>query len=208
MGGTAGRPSVISCPSLRAPARAVHHPEEARLDPGHAGVREVLAAESTRASSDIARDRRPIGLVHDDRRGIVMGQDVPPRMRPSRRLIGVGLGRQVHVSPVAFQRTSAGRTGAVSEHLITPSISAASRPGHCRSCGRDAVDLAVSNGCPLVELWIVPPRAASAFTLLLATMRTQVLLEFACASYRDFDLQKVASCRGPGILPVHIQRLA
>src|SRR5262249_35264166 len=80
------------------------HPEEAGLDPAHARVGEVAAEGALR--DGMARNRRPIGLVHDDRVRVIVRKDVPARGWPARRLIAVGLSREAH-APSLQNRGSA-----------------------------------------------------------------------------------------------------
>ena len=66
---------------LGAPARAVHHPQEVRLDPGHAAQAEP-AAEVAVPGGEVA-DLGPVRLVDDDRLGVELGQDVAAGARAS-----------------------------------------------------------------------------------------------------------------------------
>ena len=81
---------------LGAPARAVHHPEEVRLDPTHPAHAEA-AAEVAVPGGEVA-DRRSVRLVDDDRFIVELGQDVAARSGPAGFLGEVGLGDQVHAA--------------------------------------------------------------------------------------------------------------
>jgi hypothetical protein len=70
---------------LRAPSRAVHHPQEIRLDPAHAVEAEVGAAELS-VCDRVAARRLAIGLVHDDGVGVEMREDVFALSGPALRL--------------------------------------------------------------------------------------------------------------------------
>src|SRR5262245_9885650 len=74
------KPQDDLLPVLCAPAAAVHHPEEVRLDPAHAREREA-AAEIAVLNRE-ASDGRPVGLVEDDRVVIVVGEDMTTFRRP------------------------------------------------------------------------------------------------------------------------------
>nr|WP_276602936.1 hypothetical protein [Nannocystis pusilla] len=66
---------------LRAPARAVHHPQEVGLDPRHP-LEAERAAEALVLGGEPA-DRRAVGLIDDDRVGVELRQDVPASLRPA-----------------------------------------------------------------------------------------------------------------------------
>src|SRR5262245_38851040 len=65
---------------LGTPPRAVHHPQEVRLDPTHPREAEVAPEVSVRGC--VTADRRVVRLVNDHALVVELGQDVPPGFRP------------------------------------------------------------------------------------------------------------------------------
>src|SRR6266568_9422079 len=83
---------------LGAPAGSIHHPQEIRLDPAHARIGEV-ASERAMLDGKLP-DRWPIGLIHDDRARIIVGEDVPAVGRPLGNLTDIQLSWKIHDHPV------------------------------------------------------------------------------------------------------------
>src|SRR5262245_20233176 len=79
---------------LGAPAGAIHHPEEIRLDPAHPSVGE--AAAEFAVLDGMFADRWWIGLVDHDGFRVMVSKNMLPLSGPAADLVKVTLGRKMH----------------------------------------------------------------------------------------------------------------
>src|SRR6185369_516049 len=89
---------------FRSPARAVHQPEEVRLNPRHATKAEL--ASETLMLNGVMADSRSIRLVNHDGIAIELGEDVPSGSGPTRQLIQITLYAKVHALLSVYSATT------------------------------------------------------------------------------------------------------
>src|SRR5713101_6316332 len=73
---------------LARPSAAIHHPEEVRFDPRHAGKRK-FAAKVAMLCRKVA-DGGPVGLIDNDGMVVELSEDVAARPGPAGKLSQIG----------------------------------------------------------------------------------------------------------------------